>query len=46
MTEEAVSKNGYRYGFVAIDRFTKNVSGQSIRTEQPVDVINAPEEVY
>ena len=46
MTEEAVNTNGYRYGFVAIDTFTKMVSVQPMKTKQPVDVINAMEEVF
>ena len=32
MTEEAVNNNGYRYGFAAIDTFTKMVSVQLERS--------------
>ena len=46
MTEEAVNDNGYRYGCVAIDTFTKMVNIQPIKTKQPTDVINAMEEVF
>jgi len=46
MTEEAVKKDGYRYGFVAIDTFTKMVNIQPIKSKLPDDVIYAMEEVF
>jgi hypothetical protein len=46
MTEEADDNNGYRYGFVAIDTFTKMVSVIAIKTKQPADVMNAMEQVF
>ena len=46
MTEDATDNNGYRYGFVAIDTFSKIVDVIPIKSKKPVDVVNAMEKVF
>ena len=39
MTENATDNDGFRYGFVAIDTFSKIVDVIPIKSKKPVDVV-------
>ena len=41
MTEEATTNDGFRYGFVAIDTFSKIVDVIPMKSKKPEDVVNA-----
>ena len=46
LTSKAEENDGYRYCMVCIDNFTKYAWGVPIKTKQPVDVVNAIQEIF